>query len=241
MMKRAGELASAALLAVEERIAPGVSTEELDRVAREAVEKGGGVPAFLGYEGFPASICASINEEVVHGIPSEERVLEEGDIVGIDVGTVYKGFYGDNAKTYAVGSAGAEASRLLEAALESLYRGIAALKPNAPLGLYSHAVQAHAEAAGFSVVRAFAGHGIGKRLHESPSVPNYGRADAGPILRPGMVLALEPMVNAGAAEVEMLSDGWTVVTADRKLSAHFEHTIAVLSDGIELLTTWDQL
>ncbi len=240
MMKQAGRIASEALLAVEDKIAPGVSTHELDAAARETILKAGAYPAFLGYEGFPASICASINEEVVHGIPSKERVLKDGDIVGIDVGSVYKGYHGDNAKTYAVGNVKPEAACLLKTTRESLYCGIDALKPNAPLGAYSHAVQTRAESRGFSVVRVYAGHGIGKKLHEPPTVPNYGRPQDGPILRPGTILAVEPMINEGVPDVKSLPDGWTVVTADRKLSAHFEHTVVLLSDGVEILTNWDQ-
>ena len=240
MMKQAGKIASEALLAVEDKIAPGVSTYELDIIARKTILKAGAVPSFLGYKGFPATICASINEEVVHGIPSKERILKEGDIVSIDVGAVHKGYHGDNAKTFAVGNVRHNAARLLKTTRESLYAGIDALKPNAPLGAYSHAVQTYAESQGFSVVRAFAGHGIGKKLHEDPNIPNYGQPQDKPILRPGMALALEPMINEGAADVELLSDGWTVVTADRKLSAHFEHTVVLLSDGVEILTNWDQ-
>ena len=239
-MKKAGQIASEALLAVGDKIAPGVSTYDLDMTARETILKAGAYPAFLGYAGFPASICASINEEVVHGIPSKERVLKEGDIVGIDVGAVYKGYHGDNANTYAVGNIKPTAALLLKTTRESLYCGINALKPNAPLGAYSHAVQTHAESQGFSVVRDYAGHGIGKKLHEPPTVPNYGRPQDGPKLRPGTILAVEPMINEGAPDVESLSDGWTVVTADRKLSAHFEHTVVLLSDGVEILTNWDQ-
>jgi methionyl aminopeptidase len=215
---------------------PGVSTAELDALARARTRERGAAPAFLGYHGFPAAVCVSVNDEVVHGIPSRRRVLAEGDVVGLDFGVVLRGFYGDSARTVAVGRASPAAARLLEAARDALAAAIAAAVPGNRVGDIGAAVQALVEARGYSVVREFVGHGIGRRLHEPPQVPNFGRAGTGAVLRPGMVLALEPMVNAGLPEVEILDDGWTAVTADGQLSAHFEHTVAVMENGPEILT-----
>jgi methionyl aminopeptidase len=217
-------------------VAPGISTAELDRIADRGTRARGAVPAFKGYHGYPAVICISVNDEVVHGIPSERRLLAEGDIVGLDFGVVYRGFYGDSAYTVPVGRIGPDAARLLEVTREGLARAIAAARPDARLGDLGHAVQAHVEPRGYAVVRDFVGHGIGRRLHEPPQVPNYGAPGTGIRLRPGMVLAIEPMVNAGGADIRTLDDGWTAVTADGSLSAHFEHTIAVTEDGPEILS-----
>lgn len=238
-MRQSGRIAADVLMALEEHVRPGVTTAELDGVAYELITKAGGEPSFLGYGGFPASICSSVNEQVVHGIPSEECVLHDGDIISVDVGVFYKGFHGDNARTYPVGPVAPEVTELLKVTRESLALGLAQVRAGAPLGAMSHAIQAHAEAHGFGVVRQFAGHGIGKKLHEEPHVPNYGRPDEGPELRAGMALAIEPMINAGTHRVRTLDDGWTVVTEDGRLSAHFEHTVIVLSDGIEIMTDWD--
>jgi methionyl aminopeptidase len=216
-------------------ITPGMTTLEVDRLAERATLARGAQPAFKGYHGYPAVICVSVNEEVVHGIPSA-RVLREGDIVGLDFGVVYKGFYGDSAYTVPVGQARPEAARLLETTREALARAVAAARPDARLGDIGAAVQSFVEGRGYSVVRDFVGHGIGRKLHEAPQVPNYGVAGTGIRLRPGMVLALEPMVNAGGREVRTLDDGWTAVTADGSLSAHFEHTVAVTADGPEILS-----
>ncbi|HET9597795.1 MAG TPA: type I methionyl aminopeptidase [Anaeromyxobacteraceae bacterium] len=217
-------------------VAPGVSTAELDRIADHGARDRGAVPAFKGYHGYPAVICISVNDEVVHGIPSERRVLAEGDVVGLDFGVVYRGFYGDSAYTVPVGRITADAARLLDTTREGLARAIAAARPDARLGDVGHAVQAYVESRGYSVVQDFVGHGIGRRLHEPPRVPNFGAPGTGMRLRAGMVLAIEPMVNAGRPDVRVLEDGWTAVTVDGRLSAHFEHTIAVTEDGPEILS-----
>jgi len=217
-------------------VAPGVCTAELDRIADRATRARGAVPAFKGYHGYPAVICISVNDEVVHGIPSERRLLAEGDVVGLDFGVVHRGFYGDSAYTVPVGRIGPDAARLLETTREGLARGIAAARPGARLGDIGHAVQAYVEARGYSVVHDFVGHGIGRRLHEPPRVPNFGAPGTGMRLRAGMVLAIEPMVNAGRPDVRVLEDGWTAVTLDGRLSAHFEHTVAITEDGPEILS-----
>ncbi len=217
-------------------VAPGVTTAELDRLAEARTRERGAIPAFKGYQGYPASLCISVNEEVVHGIPSPRRTLRQGDIVGLDFGVVYRGFFGDSARSVPVGTVSAEAQRLLEATRQALERAIAAAVAGARLGDVGAAVQTLVESRGFSVVRDFVGHGIGRRLHEPPQVPNFGVAGTGPRLRPGMVLALEPMVNAGGPDVVTLEDGWTAVTADGSLSAHFEHTVAVTENGPEILS-----
>jgi len=215
---------------------PGATTADLDRIALERTRARGATPAFLGYHGYPAALCISLNDEVVHGIPSPRRVLREGDLVGLDFGVVKDGFYGDAARTVAVGSVSEAAVRLVETTRDALAAAIAAATPGNRVGDIGAAVQALVEGRGFSVVRDFVGHGIGRRLHEPPQVPNFGRPGTGEPLRPGMVLAIEPMVNAGAPEVEVLDDGWTAVTADGSLSAHFEHTVAVTENGPEILT-----
>ncbi len=216
-------------------VVPGVTTAEIDSRIEELIRSRGAVPSFKGYRGYPAATCISVNEVVVHGIPGTRR-LQEGDIVGIDVGALLNRYHGDGARTFPVGAIDAEAARLLEVAEGALHAGIAAIRPGGPLGAVSHAVQSHAEANGFSVVRDLVGHGIGRSLHEEPQVPNFGPATAGPMLRPGTVLAIEPMVNAGTWEVKTEADRWTVVTLDGKLSAHFEHTVAVRDDGPEILS-----
>jgi methionyl aminopeptidase len=217
-------------------VAPGVTTAELDRLAEARTRERGAQPAFKGYHGYPASICVSVNEEVVHGIPSPKRTLREGDIVGLDFGVVHRGYYGDSAYSVPVGKVSAAASRLLDTTREALARGIAAAGARNRLGDVGAAVQSYVESHGFSVVRDFVGHGIGCKLHEPPQVPNFGAPGTGVRLRPGMVLALEPMVNAGGPDVVTLDDGWTAVTADRSLSAHFEHTVAVTENGPEILS-----
>jgi methionyl aminopeptidase len=215
---------------------PGVTTGELDRLARARTRERGAVPAFLGYHGFPAAICVSVNDEVVHGIPSDARVLADGDVVGLDFGVALDGWYGDAARTVVAGRASPEAARLLDATRDGLAAAIAAAVSGARIGDLGAAVQALVEARGFSVVRDFVGHGIGWRLHEPPQVPNYGTRGTGERLRPGMVLAIEPMVNAGGCEVETTDDGWTAVTLDGSLSAHFEHTVVITERGAEVLT-----
>ncbi len=238
-IRASSRLVAETLQRLSEAIRPGRTTIELDRLAESCVIKHGAVAAFKGYRGFPASVCVSINEEVVHGIPSSSRRLEEGDIVSLDFGVLKDGYYGDAALTVPVGDVSDEAQRLLRIARESLYNGIDQAKEGAHLGDISHAIQKHAEGAGYFVVRAFVGHGIGAHLHEAPQVPNFGPPGQGPTLRPGMVLAIEPMVNAGTHDVRTLDDKWTVVTADRSLSAHFEHTIAITNNGTEILTQMD--
>jgi len=238
-IREAGLVVHDVLAEVVAAVAPGVTTAELDRLAEARARERGAVPAFKGYHGYPASLCISVNDEVVHGIPSPSRVLREGDIVGLDFGVAYRGFYGDSARSVAVGAVSPAARRLLETTRQALERAIAAAASGSRLGDVGSAVQALVESRGFSVVRDFVGHGIGRRLHEPPPVPNFGAAGTGVRLRPGMVLALEPMVNAGGPEVVTLDDGWTAVTADGSLSAHFEHTVAVTENGPEVLTLPD--
>lgn len=236
LMRRAGAIVAETLELLAAKAQPGVSTGELDSLAAENIRRRGAVPAFLGYRGYPATLCASVNDEVVHGIPSPKRRLKAGDIIGLDLGCVVEGYYGDAAVTVPVGDASQEAARLIAVTREALERAVALLRPGNRLGDVGAAVQGHAEAAGFSVVREFVGHGIGRALHEDPPVPNYGKPGSGTRIRAGMVLAVEPMVNAGKAEVRVLEDQWTAVTADGRLSAHFEHTVAVTEDGPEILT-----
>jgi len=235
IMREAGRVTARALRAVGDAVAAGVTTAELDEVAVEVIREAGARAAFKGYNGFPATICASLNGEVVHGIPGR-RKLSEGDIISIDVGAVVDGYFGDSARTFPVGRVSDEATRLLAATRESLEAGIARCRPGMRLGDVGAAVQAVAEGAGFSVVREYVGHGIGRAMHEEPQVPNYGTAGKGPVLLAGMVIAIEPMVNARGADVRQLADGWTVVTADGSLSAHFEHTVAITHDGPLVLT-----
>ena len=223
------------LAELKEKVQEGITTLDLDRISEELVLKKGAKPAFKGYRGYPFSLCASINEQVIHGLPSQ-RVLTEGDIVGLDFGVYYHGYYGDAALTVPVGKISKEASMLLKATEESLDRAIREAKVGNRLGDISAAVQNHVEAVGFSVVRDFVGHGIGRNLHEDPQIPNYGIKGRGVALKAGMVLAIEPMVNAGTYKVRMLTDGWTAVTADGRLSAHFEHTIAITDHGPEILS-----
>jgi methionyl aminopeptidase len=211
-------------------VRPGITTAELDRLAEEFIREHGGRPAFKGYRGYPAHICSSVNDEVVHGIPGD-RVLKEGDIVGIDVGVEKGGYFGDAAWTFPVGSVGAETTRLLTVTREALEKGIAQARAGNRVGDISHAIQSHVESQGFTVVRALVGHGIGRQMHEEPQVPNYGLPGRGPKLMTGQVLAIEPMVNAGGADVVTRDDGWTVATRDGGLSAHFEHTVAVAGEG----------
>jgi methionyl aminopeptidase len=236
VMRDAGRIVSEILDELEKAVAPGVSTWDLDQLAEKLIYQKGAKPAFKGYRGFPACLCASVNHEVVHGIPSKKRKLVEGDLMKLDFGVVYKGFYGDSARTVPVGKVSEQARKLIDATRESLYKGIEAMVPGNRLGDVGHAVQKHVEDRGFSVVRDFVGHGIGKALHELPQVPNFGEPGDGMRLRPGMVIALEPMVNLGTHKVEVLDDDWTAVTLDGKLSAHFEHTIAITEQGPEILT-----
>jgi len=234
-IKKSSQLVARALKYLKAFIREGVSTEELDRLAEEYIKRHGGIPAFKGYRGYPRSLCVSVNEEVVHGIPGKRR-LKEGDIVSLDLGVLMDGYYGDAAITVPVGKVSELASKLIKVTEEALYRGIEMARPGNRLSDISYAIQNHVEKAGFSVVREFVGHGIGKELHEEPQVPNFGPPNRGPRLEPGMVLAIEPMVNTGTWEVRILPNGWTVVTADGGLSAHFEHTVAITDNGPEILS-----
>jgi methionyl aminopeptidase len=239
IMRRANIIVAEVLQELRQRVAPGITTLELDTVAEEATLKKKAVPAFKGYNVagrvYPRCLCASVNEEIVHGIPTN-RALREGDIIGLDYGVIYEGFYGDSAITVGVGRVSDEALRLMRVTEQALYKGIEQLHDGKRLGDLGHAVQQVAESAGYSVVRAFVGHGIGRKLHEEPPVPNYGEPDRGIRLREGMVLAIEPMVNIGGYEVEIKEDGWTAVTRDGSLAAHFEHSVAITKDGPVILS-----
>ncbi|MDH7497078.1 MAG: type I methionyl aminopeptidase [Syntrophomonadaceae bacterium] len=237
LMRKAGSVVAVTLQELREAVRPGVTTASLDELAERTVRKLGARPAFKGYNGFPATICTSVNEQVVHGIPGPRR-LKPGDIVSIDMGAVVEGYFGDAAITVAVGEVEPEVAELLRVAEECLYRGIEMAEAGRHLSDISHAIQRHAEAHRCSVVRQYVGHGIGKQMHEDPPVPNYGRPNRGPLLKPGMTLAIEPMVNLGGFDVETLDDNWTVVTVDGRYSAHFEHTVAITSNGPEILTRW---
>ena len=235
-MRVAGRITAEALLVAEEHVKPGISTKLLDSVIHDYIVKCGAVPSFLGYGGFPGSACISINDEVIHGIPSKTRILQEGDIVKVDVGAFIDGFHGDSARTFPVGRVSEEAMRLIEATKESFERGYAQVTAGLRIGDIGAAVEVCAREHGFSVVRRYVGHGVGHELHESPEVPNYGTPGRGARLYPGMVIAIEPMVNAGVPEVRELPDGWTVKTADGKLSAHYENTVALTDEGPMILT-----
>jgi methionyl aminopeptidase len=240
LMREAGRIVAEVFDMLQSRLRPGVTTGELDRLAEELIRRRGAVPSFKGYRGFPAAICASVNEEVVHGIPGSSRQLRQGDIVSIDVGAIHQGYHGDSACTFAVGEIGVQARRLLEATEGALYEGIAQARVGNRFGDISAAIQRYVEDRGFSVVREYTGHGIGRRMHEEPQIlhyvhptdPNRNRR-----LRSGMTFALEPMVNVGTWKTELLADGWTVVTQDRQLSAHFEHTLAITDDGVADILT----
>jgi len=232
---KAGRILAETLEKLKSHVKAGVRTKELDKIAREEIIKRNGYPAFKGYKGFPGNICTSINETVVHGIPSDKK-LKNGDIISIDVGVKFRDYFADAAVTVGVGKIGDAAKKLLEVTEKALYIGIENAMPGRRLSDISASIQAFVESNGFSVVRAFVGHGIGTTIHEEPEIPNFGKPGTGPRLEPGMVLAIEPMVNAGTFEVEILEDGWTTVTKDRRLSAHFEHTIAITIDGAEILT-----
>ena len=238
-MRQAGRISQRALQAAGKAVEPGVSTYEIDCIVREYIEKQGAAPSFLGYGGFPASACISVNNVVIHGIPSKSEILKQGDIVSIDVGAYFEGYHGDNAWTFPCGRISREAQELLDATKESLFEGIKNALAGNRIGDIGHAVQKYVEARSYSVVRDFVGHGVGAKLHEDPSVPNYGTPGRGVRLLPGMVIAIEPMVNMGTHKVRVLDDDWTTVTADGKLSAHFEHTIAVTSNGPVILTSPD--
>ena len=236
IMRRAGSILADVMTRLEEFVEAGMSTQEIDEEVEGIIVSRGATPAFKGYRGFPATVCISINDEIVHGIPSPERRIKDGDIVGLDLGCIVEGYYADCAFTLPVGDVPPSVQRLLDVTRESLDLAIAQCTPGKRLSDVSHAVQRHVEAHGFSVVRAFVGHGIGRALHEEPQVPNFGEPGRGPQLRPGMVLAIEPMVTMGTYEVRILDDGWTAVTRDGSLAAHFEHTVAVTEQGPDVLT-----
>ena len=237
-MRTSGRVTALTLAELIQAVKPGVTTKDIDRLAEASIRRQGGEPAFLGYQGFTGSVCSSVNDEVVHGIPGG-RKLREGDLLKIDIGSLVDGWYSDMACTVGVGEIADEARRLVAVTEEALRVGIAEVRSGAHISDIGYAIQTFVEARGYSVVRALVGHGVGNRLHEEPPVPNFGRKGTGVVLKPGMVLAIEPMVNAGTWEVRTKSDGWTVVTADGRLSAHFEHTVAVLPDGYEVLTAAD--
>jgi methionyl aminopeptidase len=235
IMRRSGKITAKTLTMLMDAAKPGITTGELDRLAEASIRSMGGIPTFQGYHGYPSSICASVNDEVVHGMPGD-RVLREGDLLSIDIGTTLDGYVSDSAVTVAIGRVSEAAKRLMRVTQECLMLGIAQMQVSNTVGDIGHAVQQHAESRGYGVVRALVGHGVGKKMHEDPQVPNYGVPGTGPKLRAGLVLAVEPMITEGTWEVETLDDGWTVVTEDGKLAAHFEHTIAVTDEGPKILT-----
>ena len=236
IMKEACSISAGALEVAGKAVEPGVTTAEIDRLAEEYIRRRGGEPNFKNYEGYPATACISINNEVIHGIPSEKRKLRAGDIVSIDLGAKFDGYHGDNAATFACGDVSPEAKRLMDTTRERLYEGIRAACAGGRIGDIGHAVQSYVEARGYSVVRQFVGHGVGTHLHEAPEVPNFGTPGRGIRLMPGMTIAIEPMVNAGGYDVKVQPDGWTVLTKDGSLSAHFEHTIVITADGPKIMT-----
>lgn len=236
LMRKANQIVRDSLSLIEEKIKPGMTTKQLDKIVYDYITGCGATPSFLGYEGYPASACISIDEEVVHGIPSDKRYIEEGQIVSVDIGSIYKGYNGDAARTFAVGKISAEKQKLIDVTKQSFFEGVKILKEGVRLGDLGHAIQSYVEANGFSVVRALVGHGIGTDMHEDPEVPNYGRPGHGLRLKANMTIAIEPMVNAGTYDVVMLDDGWTVVTADGKPSAHYENTVAITEGGVEILS-----
>ncbi|AHA28468.1 methionine aminopeptidase [Exiguobacterium sp. Leaf187] len=235
IMRKAGQIVARTHKELQAHIRPGITTGQLDAIAERYIRSQGATPSFKGYNGFTGSICASVNEELVHGIPGD-RVLQDGDIISIDIGAEYNGYHGDSAWTYPVGTISEETKRLLDVTEESLYKGLERAKAGVHLTDISHAIQSHVEAANFSVVREYVGHGVGQNLHEDPQIPHYGPPGKGPRLKTGMTLAIEPMVNVGKRYVRTLSDNWTVVTVDGSMCAHFEHTIAITDDGYEILT-----
>ncbi len=236
LMRKAGQITRDALNFVETLIKPGISTLELDKSAKKFIIDSGATPSFLGYEGFPGSICASPNEMVVHGIPSADCILKEGDIISIDLGVIYKGYNGDAARTFPVGKISPEKQRLIDVTRESFFEGIKNLKVGHRLGELSHAIQAYVEKNGYSVVRELVGHGIGKDMHQPPNIPNYGKVTDGPLVVENTCLAIEPMVNMGRKEIWLIEDGWGVITRDGLPSAHYENTVLVTKDGVEILT-----
>lgn len=236
LMREACRISAGALKVAGDAVEPGITTAEIDKIAYDYIIKAGATPAFLNYGGFPATACISINNEIVHGIPSEKRIIRSGDIVSIDLGAAINDYVGDNAATFACGEISAQAKRLCDTTRESLYEGISKAVAGGRLGDIGSAIQKYCEARGYSVVREFTGHGIGTKLHEDPSVPNFGTAGRGVRLLPGMTIAIEPMINMGTRKVKVMPNGWTVKTKDGELSAHFEHTIAITSDGPKIMT-----
>lgn len=236
LMKKAGQITRDALNYVETLICPGISTLELDKSVEKFIIDSGAVPSFLGYDGFPGSICASVNQVVVHGIPSERVILQEGDIISIDVGAIYKGYNGDAARTFPVGKISPEKARLIDVTKKCFFEGIKHLAVGHRLGELSHAIQSYAESNGYSVVRELVGHGIGKKMHEPPEVPNYGKITDGPLVTENSCIAIEPMINMGRKEIWLMEDGWGVETRDGKPSAHYENTVLITKDGVEILT-----
>lgn len=236
VMREACRISAQALELIGKAIEPGITTAELDRLAEKFILSQGAVPNFKNYHGYPATACISINNEVIHGIPTGKRKLKEGDIVSVDLGALFDGYHGDNAATFACGDISDEAQRLINATRESLYEGIKMARAGGRVGDISNAIQSYVEARGYSVVRDFVGHGVGTSLHEAPEVPNFGTAGRGVRLMPGMTLAIEPMINVGTHEVKVMPDGWTVLTKDGSLSAHFEHTVAITPEGPQIMT-----
>ncbi|MCI8645857.1 MAG: type I methionyl aminopeptidase [Firmicutes bacterium] len=236
IMRESGKVTGQILRELEDLIKPGISTKEIDRFVETTIRKNGMIPSFKGYGGFPASACVSINDEVVHGIPSKKRKLREGDIVSVDVGSTYKGYVSDAARTYGVGTISSEAQRLIDAARDSFFEGLKFCKTGYRLSDISHAIQEKVESEGFGVIRDFVGHGVGQKMHEEPQIPNYGAPGRGPRLAKGMVFAIEPMITEGTYEVETLLDDWTVVTLDGKMAAHYENTVVITDGEPELLT-----
>ncbi len=235
-MRESGRLTKNVLELLRQNVKPGITTKELDKIAYDYIRSCGAIPSFLNYHGYPASTCISIDEAVVHGIPSDKIVIREGQIVSVDVGVYYNGYHGDAARTFLVGKVSEEKQKLVNVTEECFFKAIENLRVGSALGDIGYRIQTHAESNGFSVVRALVGHGIGKDMHEDPSVPNYGKKGTGIRLKSGMTLAIEPMINVGTHQVDFLSDGWTVLTKDRKPSAHYENTIAILDSGVEILT-----
>jgi methionyl aminopeptidase len=236
LMREAGRIVALAHAEVAKHIKPGISTYELDQIVDRTIKSYGAIPSFKNYNGFPASSCISVNDCVVHGIPTKSQILKSGDLVSVDIGAIHKGYHGDSAWTYACGEMSDAAKQLMNVTEKSLYTGLMMAKAGARLSDISHAIQTYAEAQGCSVVREFVGHGIGKVMHEDPQIPNFGLPGRGITLRPGMTMAIEPMINAGKKEVKVLADGWTTLTQDGSLSAHYEHTILITAEGYEILT-----
>ncbi len=236
LMREAGRIVALAHHTIKDHIKPGISTLEIDQIVEDVIRENNAIPSFKGYGGFPGSACTSVNNQVVHGIPSNKVTLKEGDIISVDIGAIYKGYHGDSAWTYPVGRITEDAQRLLQVTEESLFKGLEMAKAGNRLTDISHAIQTHAESFGYSIVREFVGHGVGKDLHEDPQIPNYGVPGKGTLLKAGMTLAIEPMVNMGRKEVRVLKDNWTAVTVDGKLSAHFEHSILITEDECIILT-----